>query len=896
MWRKKTAAVRLYRGKFGIAAVVIAVSIDGLRHILISSRHRKSTAAAPQLQSRTIAACPIRSIAGWHFPRTKAGFVTSASRAPFGLRGLSSDEVELRLAAGRGNAVTWAPSRSFKRIAADNALSPVNVVLFLISGVLIVLGLFVDAILTGGLVLANVAVGVFQEARAKRQLERIALLHRPQASVVRDGAEREVQPEQVVEGDVLIIRPGDQILVDGPVLISQGIGVDESLLTGEADIALKREGDPLVSGSFCVAGTGAYEAKNVGSNTVATEITTRAREHRAPSTPLQKEVGLVIGVMSLVVVFLGAEVFRSFRDSAEGVPFSETVRAAAVIVALVPQGLAVMVTVSYALAAVRMGGSGVLVQRMNAVESISHVDALCVDKTGTITTNRLNVEALVPLEAGGEAAAALLGDYAASAAYSNHTLDSIRATFPGTFKPVRQEIPFDSSRKWSALAMEGPDMRGLYVLGAPEVMAAHCADPARIEGRAEGWAKQGLRVLLFAQGGDGEAPGDHGGQPELPDHLRPLGLVILRDELRPDAHRVITELAASGIDVKIISGDHVETIAALATQAGIAIAGDLVSGAEIEGMNEKELERVVVDSTIFGRVSPQGKAELVRALQRTGRYVAMIGDGVNDIPALKAAQVAVAMRGGSGIARSVADLVLLRDEFSKLPSLFQEGRRIRKGMDSIFRLFLTRTLSLTLIVLFTSLLNDPFPITPRHSALIALLTVGIPSLGVAIWARPDKTGRVIVLSGAGFVLPAALGIAGIGLIVYEFYISAGDVEQARSALTMASVLCGLLLILFLEPPTPAWTGARPLSGDWRPVLLGGIMLLAFGAVLTLPGLRRFFELETPNIWGFLIIVLVVFAWATALRFTWRLEPMAGLRKQAGRIRFGLPWRRKRGRR
>jgi len=809
--------------------------------------------------------------------------MTAAAAAPFGLSGLSADEVAQRRAAGRANVFDHRAGRSFVRIVRDNSVTPVNVILFLICAVLLGLGLFGDAVLTGGLVLGNIVVGVFQEARAKRQLERIALLTRPRASVIRGSVETQVPPDEVVEGDLLVLRPGDQVLVDGPVIVSRGLAVDESLLTGESEAVQKKAGDALVSGSYCVAGTGVQEAASVGGATLANQLTAQARALDVVRTPLQREVGLVIWAMSLVVVFLGAEAARSLSAAPGEVSLSEAVRAAAVIVALVPQGLAVMVTVSYAMAAVRMVGTGVLVQHMNALESISHVDVLCLDKTGTITTNRLVLEALAPLEMDEGRLRALLGDFAASAGYSNRTLDGIRAGLPGATRRPLQEVPFESDRGWSALRLEGVEEPALF-LGAPERLVSGWEAMPPIRRQTEEWAKKGLRVLLFASAADPGFAFDEAEDPALPARLKPLGLVVLRDETRPDAAEVVAGFAAAGIELKIISGDHPETVAALATQAGIAFEGEAVSGRELERMDDEQLREEAARASIFGRVSPAVKERIVRALQRRGRYVAMIGDGVNDVPAMKAAQVAVALRSGSGITRSIADLVLLRDEFSKLPAAFGEGQRIRKGMEGIFRIFLTRTLSLTLILLVVSLLNDPFPVSPRHTALIALMTVGIPSLGLAVWARPARTGRTLILPAAHFILPAAAGIAAVGVLIFEFYWStAEDLEAARTALTIACVLCGLLLIPFLEPPTPAWTAASPLSGDWRPAILAAVLLAAFAAILALEDLRRFYELQLPDVWGFLIVAIVVAAWAAWLRAFWRLDLPGRLAAGGARI-------------
>ena len=464
--------------------------------------------------------------------------------------GLTSAEAADRKLAGQSNSVSWQTSRTFKRIVFDNAATPINVALFGISVALLALQLFGDAFLTAGLVLGNVVAGVFQETRAKRQLDRIALLNRPQALVIRDGQEQELPPEEIVLGDSVVLHPGDQVFVDGVVVSASGLGMDESLLTGESDILPKGEGEEVVSGSYCLTGSGVYEATRVGGETTANKITAQARQHRTPRTPLQREVGLVLWVMSLVVLILSIVVARSFMQADGGVPLKETARAAAVIVALVPQGLAVMVTISYAMAAVRMAGTGVLIQRMNAVESISHVNVLCLDKTGTLTTNRLTVEGIRAFAISEADLQAALGTFAASASFRNRTADAIHESFAQPRRRCVDEIAFDSARKWSGLAFDDEEIKGAYVLGAPDIMAPHMGRDASIMAEAEEWSQHGLRVLLLAANEQAERFPRSDGEPALPAGLAALGLVILRDETRPDAASVIAEFSEAGIDLE----------------------------------------------------------------------------------------------------------------------------------------------------------------------------------------------------------------------------------------------------------------------------------------------------------------------------------------------------------
>ncbi|MGD8792430.1 MAG: HAD-IC family P-type ATPase, partial [Anaerolineae bacterium] len=616
-----------------------------------------------------------------------------------------------------------------------------------------------------------------------------------------------------------------------------------------------------------------YEAQKVGADSLVNRLTAGARAFRQVKTPLQRDVDFIIRVLVLLVTPLGALLAISFVLNQ--VPLVEGVRVAAVIVALVPQGLFFMTTVAYAMGAVRVAGQGALIQESNSVESLSHVDLLCLDKTGTLTSNRLDLHEVLPLDGGDEAGLRrLLGDYAASASGGNRTTAAIQAGCGGQARPVRAEVAFSSEYKWSALVFDGAgeaeDRRGVYVLGAPEVLAAGLApDPAR-EVAVEARARQGLRVLLLAHGpGDGPL---HDGQeaPSLPGGLAPLGLLSLRDELRPEAGATLSHLAGLGIELKVISGDNPQTVAALARQVGLPGAEDPVSGLDLAELEGPQLAGVADGPAIFGRITPQQKEDLVRAFRTRGRYVAMIGDGVNDVLSLKQAQVGVSMESGSQATRGVADIVLLGDSFAALPAAFREGQRIVQGMEDVVRLLLTRTFYVLLLVIATRLAGVPFPVTPKHNSILALLTVGIPILAIAAWARPGRASASVIESTRHFIFSAALSVAVVTLGVYVFYLAAtGDVAVARTALTTASVLCGLVLIPFVEPPTEFWVGGDILSGDWRPALLAGAMLVLYGLVVALPPLRNFFELVPLRAIDYAALVAVVAAWALALRFAWR---------------------------
>jgi cation-transporting ATPase E len=778
------------------------------------------------------------------------------------LEGLTEAEAAERRARGEYNASAVAPSRSYTRIFIQNAFTPINLTLFAICIGLAAFGLFGDSAMTASLVAANVVVGVFQEVRAKRKLDRISLLTRPTATIIREGRERTVDPEEIVIDDVLLIETGDQVLVDGTLLSADGVTVDEALLTGESDLVPKRAGDTVQSGTFCMSGRGTYRAEKVGPNSLAQKLTMQARKFRNAQTPLQREVGLVLRVMAVVVVALSVQVITAYRGSSTEMSVSDSLRAAAVLVGLVPQGLSFMVTTTYALAVIRMAGSGALIQRINAVESISNVNLLCLDKTGTLTTNELAVEKVIPLQGDEATVISQLGDYCASARTGNHTTEAIAAACPGSEREVIAEVAFSSARKWSAVAFAD----SVYVLGAPEMLQPALTAGSALDSEWRELASTGLRVILFASAPGGVLSPD---DPHLPPGLTPLALISLRDELRPEAKGTITQFVETGIGIKIISGDSPDTVAALAKQAGFSPDLRSVSGLDLDALSDAELRRVAEESTVFGRITPQQKERIIRVLRGRGRHIAMIGDGVNDVLALKQSDIAIAMRSGSQVTRNVADIVLLDDSFATLPKAFVEGQRVRRGMLDIIRLFLVRTLSVALVILAATLVGADFPTTPRQNGVLAFLTVGIPTVALAAWARPAQTPKRLVLSSAHFVVPAAISIAIATFAVYQVALWTSDVATARTAGTITAVLCGITLIAFAQPPTRAFVGGASLNGDWKIIGLCGAMAGLYGVIMAVKPLRDFYEQEILIAPAYVLIVAVVLAWAIALRWFWR---------------------------
>jgi cation-transporting ATPase E len=810
--------------------------------------------------------------------------------------GLTEAEATARRAAGRGNTAPPATGRTYAQIVRENVFTFINDVIFVLGMLLVVVGRPLDALVSLGVIGVNIAVSVVQEVRAKRTLDRIALLTRPMAALVRDGAERSVGPEELVVGDLVRVGAGDQVVLDGRLTVGR-LEADESQLTGESDLIPKRPGDAVFSGSFVVNGGGSFVVTAVGADSLANRITAGARTFRRVLTPLQSEINLVIRIALAVVVYL--EIVLVLNNVLKLVAAGRTVGEAALLVGLVPNGLFVSIAIAYALGAVRIIRFGALVQQANAIESLSNVDVLCLDKTGTLTANKLSVEEVVALGGSEDDLRALLGDVVASAAVRNKTAEAIAAACPGTARPLARDVPFSSARKWSAVAFApdaAPGRTGVVAMGAAEflrpVLGRGMEDDAAwadLRARMEPLTSRGLRVLVVAAHADpGGLAGDDDA-PTLPAGMHALGLVVLADELRPDAAATLARFAAAGVTPKVISGDDPETVVALAVQAGLGPDLRSVAGPALDAMDDEQLAGVAIETTVFGRITPAQKERLVDALRSRGRYVAMIGDGVNDVLSLKKANLGIAMQSGSQAARAVADIVLTNDSFASLAPAVEEGQRIRNGMQSILRLFLSRIMTVGLLVV-TSMVIGIFPIELRNGSVLVLFTVGIPTALIAVWAQPGARHRdSLARTLARFVVPAAVlsSLAGLAVLFGVIVLRLGGIEAitgveaedkaaldaaitiAQSALTSFLVFAGLALVVFVEPPVPWLAVVEPQSPDWRPTILAGGLVAIYLLMLSSHAGRTVFALHALGIpeLGFVFVVLA--GWAVALHAVWR---------------------------
>lgn len=807
--------------------------------------------------------------------------------APTPAEGLSAAEVVARRARGLGNDAPEKGGRSYLQIVVENVFTFTNNIMFLLGLGLVVVGRPLDALVSVAVVGTNVVVGVFQEVRAKRMLDRISLLTRPTATVIRDGVPATISPKELVIGDLVAVSAGDQFVLDGK--LTQGrLQADESLLTGESDLVRKGPGEEVYSGSFCATGSGRYVVERVGAESLANRITQGAKAFRRVLTPLQRSVNSVIRLALVLVVYM--ELLLVLTSVVHVISPGETIAQASVLAGLIPNGLFVSIAVAYALGAIRLVRFGALVQQANAVESLSRVDVLCTDKTGTLTANRLAVRELVAINGDEDELRRSLATFVASTTERNKTAEAIAHALPMEATAAAREVPFSSARKWSAATLDDGTS---YVLGAPQLLR-----PALAQAHHDGWddierqvnerAASGLRVLLLLSSDDGGAITGDDDDARLAPMFVPLGLVVLEDELRPGVGEILERFRRAGVQVKIISGDDPDTVVALARQAGLT--GELaqVSGLELEDMDDAALAAAARRNVVFGRITPTQKERLVAALRAGGAYVAMIGDGVNDVLSLKKSNLAVAMASGSQASRGVADIVLTEDSFAALAPAVEEGQRIINGMFDIIALFLARIATMGLVIV-SSLAIGIFPIALRNASAITLLSVGIPAALLALWAQPGKQqhetlGRTVMR----FVLPAALlsSIAGLMVFYGSIWLTVSSqpaaataavqqqlfeaaVPGAQSALTAFLVFVGLALIVFVEPPTKWLAVTQEQSPDRRPALLALVLAATFVVLTVVPVLGDLFALTPLTLSQWSVVAAAFAAWFVVMRQTWR---------------------------
>jgi len=823
------------------------------------------------------------------------------------LTGLSAAEAEDRLRRGEGNEAVSASERTYRRILRTNVFNLYNSILFAIGLALLALGRYNDAVISVGIGLLNAVISAGQEIRAKRQLDRLQESDGGTVVVVRDGDDVELDPTDVVRGDLVRVRPGDPVVVDGPVRDGR-VSVDESQVTGEPGAQRRDVGDELLSGGRVVDGEGLQEARDVGAGSHAGRLTAQARGSRTASTPLQHQIAFCVRLVMVVVVLMSGAIL--LQAALDDLRVTRVVQTAAVLSGLVPYGLFFLIVLAYTGGAVVASRRGALVQQVNAVESLSNVDVLCTDTAGALTTGRLDVTEVVPLAGRGrddlDAALHALTRAVGTSTPTGAALRTELESHAGTREPVREEVPFTAALRWGGIRAD----RATWVVGEVDALAPALTGTG-LEQQVEGRSAQGLRLLVVAEATEPDAElHGAGGRPTLPA-LQPLGLVCLAEELRPDARDTVARLVAEDIRVVLLSADDPVAVAGTARRVGLD-PGTPVDACTLDGLDDDGLDVTVAQAEVVGRITPAQKVRVVSSLRRQGHYVAVVGDGVNDAPALQAAQVGVAMRSGSTVARDVADIVLLEDSLGALLPARREGRRIIGGIAVSTQVFLTRVATQALVIVIVTMLGLGFPYSPAQTGL-TLFTVGLPTLFLTAWARPGGTHRRLLLELVRFVTPAAVLTAAFAVGTYTYlyttitdgfadprlrdrlvtefsrytdlnaadpgFVSAAATVGAQTGLSTFVSIASILLILFLEPPTrlfASWT--RP-SPDRRPAVLVVVLLVGLLAALVVPTPRSYFGLTRPAPVVYEIAVPLLLLWFVVLSAAYRfrvLDRLLGL--------------------
>ena len=777
--------------------------------------------------------------------------------------GLTRAEVASREAAGQVNVGSHRPSRTVGQILRANALTRFNAILGALLVVILVVGPLQDA-LFGIVLIANMAIGIVQELRAKRVLDRLALLTAPRAVALRDGQTVDLAVERVVLDDVLRLRAGDQVVVDGVLLVSEGLEVDESLLTGEAEPIAKHVGDEVLSGSFAAAGGGWYRTTRVGGDAYAARIAHSARRFALTHSELRAGVDRILRwvtwlMVPTAVLLVSTQLIHN-EDLADALRGS-----VAGVGSMVPEGLVLLTSLAMAVGVVRLARRRVLVQELAAIETLARVDVVCLDKTGTLTEGVMTVAAVEVL--GPAPVSDALTALAAADPAPNSSMRAIRRAFPTPNAWTAEAVvPFSSARKWSGASFGS---HGAWVLGAPEILIEQAVtrDCAALVERQAG---AGRRVLLLARSPAG-LTGDM-----LRAGLEPAALIVLEDPVRPQVATTIAYFKAEGVALKVMSGDDPRTAGVIAGRLDLLGTAPPVDARRLPD-DQAQLAEVVEAGTVFGRVSPHQKLAMVTALQSRGHVVAMIGDGVNDVLALKQADIGVAFASGSGVSRAVAEVLLVDNSFDTLPGVVAEGRRVMANIERVASLFLTKTVYASLLALAVGVARLPFPFLPRHLTVVTALTIGLPAFFLALApnaarARPGFVRRVLT-----FAVPAGTVAATATFLTYAAMRTAGvDLAAARTLATVVlfSVAFWVLTVV-----------ARPLTAPRRWLLAA--MACSFGCVFTVAPLRDFFGLVSAPLFGWATAAAAAVGAVAAVELGWHLATGRHMPARA-RIWLGMP--------
>ena len=773
--------------------------------------------------------------------------------------GLTAAAVEQRRRDGHVNRVPAPPGRSFGQIVAANVFTPVNAIIVALFVLIVIAGYIKDGLFVG-VVVSNSLVGIIQEFRARRELERLQVLTEPTAAVIRDGERQVIDVDEIVLDDVVELSIGGEVAIDGDVIASSGLQLDESMLTGESEPVAKGPGDTVLSGSFVVSGSGRVVATAVGADSFASTLAAEAKAFATADSQLRQGVDRILRWLTFVIPIASVLLFLSLLSSEDR--WQEAVQGTvAAAVAMVPDGLVLLTSVAFVAGMVQLTRRNALAKQLPTVEILARVDVLCLDKTGTITTGDITLAKVHAIDReGGPDVNVVLAAIAASDDAPNATMQAV-AKGVGDAPPwtVVDVEPFSSARKWSAANFTEC---GWMYLGAPDFLLAD-DDPAReLVAELSGAGQRVLALVTSENGPDGDT---------APPGSTTLAIIELEDEIRPDAAEILAYFGAQHVTLKVISGDNPETVAAIARRAGLD-SGSAPMDARSLPTGIDELADALERSTVFGRVAPRQKQDMVRALQSRGHTVAMTGDGVNDVLALKDADLGVSMGSGSEASKSVADLVLVDNAFSTLPLVVDEGRKVINNVERVSNLFISKTAYAVVLTLVVGLLRTSFPLLPRQLTLIGTFSIGVPGVFLALapsveLVKPGFLGRVL-----RFSIPAGVAAGAVALVAFGLAQGPADLtlDQARTVVTITLLALGLVILATVSRPFRPWK-----------FLLVAAMAASYVFVIVVPFTRDYFELHVvaSEVWWW-VAGLVVAGGVFIASLPWILERWDRGRKYA----------------
>ena len=756
--------------------------------------------------------------------------------------GLSTAQAKERMDAGWGNLPIEPPGKTVGEIIRSNIFTYFNMLFFFLAACVLAVGSWQNVMFMG-VVLANIAIGIVQELRSKRTLDKLTLLTAPQGAVIRDGRRRKIPTSEMVRDDIVEFSAGDQIFADA-VVVAGECSANEALITGEADEIKKKPGDELLSGSFVVSGQCRARLTRVGADSFANRLTLEAKAARPPQqSEMMRSLTSLIKWIGFLVIPLGAVMFIKeylWLKSPVADAVTSTVGS---IVGMIPEGLYLLTSLALVASVIRLANRRTLVHDMGCIETLARVDTLCVDKTGTITEPKMTVDDIVPLQPDRYIAddiRMIMADYVCAMQDDNDTMAALRRYFTGqSMQTAIAAMPFRSAKKYGGVSFHEDET---YLLGAPEILLAACPEKDRFLPQAEEWSAKGCRVLLLALY-DGKLDDE-----ALTAEMMPLALILLSNKIRPEAPQTFAYFAQQGVRTKVISGDNPLTVSEVARRAGIPDAEKFVDARTLK--TDAELAKAAEEMTVFGRVTPDQKKKLVAAMKRAGHTVAMTGDGVNDVLALREADCSIAMASGSGVACQASHIVLLDSQFSALPSVVAEGRRVINNIERSASLYLVKNIFTFVLSLITLFFTLPYPYTPAQLSLVNALTIGIPSFVLAMEPNENRISGKFMRNVIFRALPAALTDLVLVVGVMLFYLAFHIREEMLS--TICTGIMGVVGLLMV------YQTSQPFNKLRKAMMIGLTAVFAL-CYFFLPNLFTLSALDNPSLLILVVLGLLAFS-------------------------------------